>query len=453
MASDSIDVRDLIDRSPMRPIQYWIIATCILIAIMDGYDTAVVGVAGPALIGHGLVDAKSFSYVVSAGIAGFVPGMLLFGPAADRWGRKPVLAAAVIIFASGSLLTGFSEDFAMLLVSRFITGIGVGGAAPCFVSLAAEYSPQRLRTTVVTTLWAGVPAGGILGGLVAAQYLASYGWPVLFYFGAVAPMLGLALLVFTVPESVGFLAARGGQDERIRSILRRVTGGAAELETATFRIAEAEVVKASVKSLFRDGTARITLALWLAFFCAFGQTVMISQYSAVLLRTIGMPSAQIGTVFSFFYVGSVVGTVAAGPLMNRMVHTTATIALLVSAAIWSVLFGFLAGEFASAVVGITIAGFTVAASIGALVALATELYPLSVRATGVGWSLAMSRIGATVTPLFSGLLVGWGFTQVAYYSAAACIGLVGAAAVFYIHVLRRKAAYPMPMPSLADPLH
>ncbi len=450
MMPNPVDVRELIDRSPLRLVQYWTFATCIFIAVMDGYDTAVVGVAGPALIAQGLVDARSFGYIASAGLAGFVPGMLVFGPAADRWGRKPVLAIAVLIFAAGSLLTGLSGDLPMLLASRFVTGIGVGGAAPCFVALAAEYAPQRVRTTVVTMIWAGVPAGGVLGGVVAARFLDSAGWPALFYFGAVAPILAVALLVFTVPESIGYLAARGGQDERVRSVVRRINGGAAGLETATFVMAPAELVRPSVRSVFEDGRSRMTLALWLAFFCSFGQLVMISQYAAVLLRTTGMPSAQIGTVFSFFFVGSVLGTIAAGPVMKRVTPPKATACLLAVAAAGSVLFGFMAEQFMSALVGITVAGFTASAAIGALVALATELYPLSVRATGVGWSLAMGRFGSSVTPLFSGVLVGWGLTQVAYYFVAGCIALVGATAVLYIHLLRPRKVPEMTTPLMAD---
>ena len=436
--NETIDVRGLIDSSPVRPVQYWTFAVCVLIAIMDGYDTAIVGVAGPALVAGGLVDAKSFSYVVSAGLAGFVPGMALFGPAADRWGRKAALAVAVVIFASGSLLTGLSDDFAMLIASRFLTGIGIGGAAPCFVSLAAEYAPQRLRTTVVTTLWAGVPGGGVLGGLVAARFLESAGWPALFYFGTAIPVLAVILLVFTVPESVGYLAARGGRDGRIRAILRRIAPAAPGIDTAAFSLVQAGPARSSVLSVLQGGAARVTLALWLAFFCGFGQLVMMSQYAAVLLRTTGMASAQIGTVFSFFFVGSVAGTIAAGPVMKRTAHTTATVALLVGAAAGSVLFGFLAGGFVSALVGITIAGFTASAAIGALIALATELYPLAVRATGVGWSLATGRLGSAVTPLLSGVLIGWGMTQVQYYAVSGCIALVGAAAVFSIHRLRAQ---------------
>lgn len=250
-----------------------------------------VGVAGPALVSEGLVDAKPFSYVISAGIIGFVPGMLLFGPAADRWDRKIVLAVAVVIFAVGSLLTGFSTDFNMLIVGHLIIGVGVGGASLCFVSLAAEYAPQRLRTMIVTTLWAGVPGGGYPWR--NCRSTASAGWPVLFYFGAVAPIFALLLLMFTVPESVGYLALRGGQDDKTRSILRRISGSNTALATATFRVSQTEAVKSSVKALLREGRVRVTLALWLAFFCSFGITVMISQYTAVLLRTTGMPAAQL----------------------------------------------------------------------------------------------------------------------------------------------------------------
>ena len=452
MISNPVNVRDLIDRSPIRTLQYWTFATCILIAVMDGYDTAVVGVAAPALIKQGLVDARSFGYIASAGLAGFVPGMLVFGPAADRWGRKLALAVAVVIFAAGSLVTGLSEGLPTLLMSRFITGIGVGGAAPCFVALAADYAPQRARTTVVTVLWAGVPFGGVLGGLVAARFLDSAGWPALFYLGAVAPVAAVGLLVTTVPESIGYLAARGGQDERIRSVVRRIVIDPTGLDHATFVMPQAELVRRSVKSVFENGQARVTLPLWLAFFCSFGQLVMITQYSAVLLREIGMPSAQISTVFSFLFVGSVFGTMSAGPVMKRMSHTKAAAALLVVAAAGSVLFGFMADQFMSALIGITVAGFTASAAIGALVALATELYPISVRATGVGWSLAAGRFGSAVTPLFSGLLVSRGLTQSSYYAVVGCVALLGAGAVLYIHLLKSRLTAEIRAPLVVGPL-
>jgi AAHS family 4-hydroxybenzoate transporter-like MFS transporter len=440
MKSDNINVREIIDASPLRPIQFWVFTVCILVAIVDGFDTAIVGVAGPALISEGLLTAKTFGIILSAGTIGFVPGMLIFGWGADKWGRKPVLLVGIAIFSLGSFWTAHCSSFNELIAARLFTGLGLGGASPCFVSLAAEYAPQRHRTTIITTLWAGVPGGGALGGLVAAQYLASSGWQALFYFGALVPIVAILLLLI-IPESPSYLALRGGRDKKLRDILIRIAGRDRIPEHVTFTVPGTRVARSSVRSLFSDGQGVVTVSLWVAFFCTFGMTVMISQYSAVLLRMSGMPSSQVGTIFSFFYIGSVVGTVAAGPVMNRMVHTSATLMMLLLAGVSSVVFGFMSTDFLLALIGITLSGITAAAAIGALVALATESYPASIRATGVGSSLAISRLGATCGPLLSGLLVSWNITQAAYYSLVGCIAIIAMAAVLCIHLNRRRSSF------------
>lgn len=127
-------------------------------------------------------------------------GALIAGPTADILGRKAVLVFATAIFGAFSVVTAFSHTFGELVTYRFITGLGLGLAATCFVTLSSEYAPKRMRGMVVAILWTLVPAGNVVGGLIAAVLLPRSGWQSVYIVGGVLPLLLAALMFVMVPE-------------------------------------------------------------------------------------------------------------------------------------------------------------------------------------------------------------------------------------------------------------
>jgi len=75
-----------------------------------------------------------------------------------------------------------------VLLFRFLAGVGLGGAMPSFISLAAEYTPRAYRHVVIGLLWTGFPLGGVMIGLLASQLIDTLGWQSLFYIGGVLPL-------------------------------------------------------------------------------------------------------------------------------------------------------------------------------------------------------------------------------------------------------------------------
>ena len=69
-------------------------------------------------------------------------GALSFGSLADRFGRKRMLVVATVLFSVFTIATALANTFGTLLVIRFLAGIGLGGATPCFIALASEYAPN-----------------------------------------------------------------------------------------------------------------------------------------------------------------------------------------------------------------------------------------------------------------------------------------------------------------------
>src|SRR5579871_4288843 len=116
-------------------------------------------------------------------------GAIIAGVIGDRVGRKPTLIVAVLLMGFGTLATAFSTTIASLFISRLVSGLGLGAATPCFVSLSAEFAPAKIRGFAVATVWSAFPFGGFSGGLINPRLAESYGWHSIFYFGGIGPLI------------------------------------------------------------------------------------------------------------------------------------------------------------------------------------------------------------------------------------------------------------------------
>ena len=120
---------------------------------------------------------------------------------ADRVGRKPVLVGAIACFAVFTLATTTAGSVPVLLVYRFLTGLGLGAAVPCAISLASELVPARRRGTVAGLLFAGFPVGGVLAGLLGSRMAPTTGWRSLFLVGTVGPLVVAAVIALVLPDA------------------------------------------------------------------------------------------------------------------------------------------------------------------------------------------------------------------------------------------------------------
>ena len=175
---------------------------------MDGYDSVVIGITAPSVAASLGIELRSFGPIFAAAQFGFMLGAFVAGPTADRRGRKTTLLVSILLFGCATLLTALSSNFIELVAYRFVTGLGLGGAATCFVILASEYAPKRLRGTVVASLWMLVPAGNVVGGLLASALIPRGGWTSVFIVGGGLPLLFGFLILLFVPESIHFSSSR-----------------------------------------------------------------------------------------------------------------------------------------------------------------------------------------------------------------------------------------------------
>ena len=374
------------------------IGLCFLVALLEGLDLQATGVAAPHMAREFSLTPAMLGWVFSAGLLGLLPGAFVGGWLADRLGRKAILIVAVLLFGGFSLGTAHAESYTTLLIARLMTGLGLGAALPILIALASEAAPERLRSTAVSVTYCGVPLGGAIASIIGMAGLGE-DWRAVFYVGGIAPIAIAFVLMVWLKESQAFRA--------------RPTGNAAGNGNGM------------LAQLFGPGQASRTLLLWVACFFTLTVLYMLLNWLPSLLIGQGYSRPQAGAVQILFNLGGAAGSFLTGRMMDRGFAGRAVFiayaGMLVS----------LAGLGLSTSFGLMLlAGFTAGyCAIGGqlvLYALAPGLYLTQVRATGVGASVAVGRLGSMAGPLAAGQILAAG-AGVGGLLLAASPGLVVAA--------------------------
>ncbi|MGO9047104.1 MAG: MFS transporter [Xanthobacteraceae bacterium] len=437
-AGPAFNVSELIDTRPLGALQIRIVALCTLVALLDGLDLQSIGLAAPGIAADLHIPPPSLGAVFSAALAGLALGAFGFGVLADRVGRKVVLIGATACFGIFTICTALAPSFSVLLVFRFLAGLGLGGAMPSFISLTSEYCPRRLRAVIVALLWAGFPLGGFVGGLLASWIIPAYGWHSVFWVGGVLPLFVCVALIFALPESVGFLVASGAPPERISSLLRRVFPAVSVPSGASFVLNEERARGVPLVQLFAGGRAAGTVLLWISFFIAFMMLVTNSAWAPTLLKREGIGIKEASLAMAMFNLGSVVATCFAGWLIVRAGAAIILPLVMLGSAVSMALVGYAAPSVATVILLQGLFGVFMGGGSSGLIALAAIYYPTAIRSTGVGWAMGMGRIGSFTGPLAVGSLVALGLSTGGIFVAIGVPTLL--AAVTTAVVGRVKAA-------------
>jgi AAHS family 4-hydroxybenzoate transporter-like MFS transporter len=381
---------------------------CGLVLVLDGFDSQAINYIGPPLSDFLHFPVKNLGSIFSAGLFGLMIGAMASGPIADRWGRKWPVILSTLSFAAFSLGTVHVGSFRELLLLRFLTGLGLGGAMPNVVALASEFVPRRVLPHVVTLLFIGMPLGGMLSGLLSAATIPRHGWQFVLYVGGTIPLAIALLLIVGLPESIGFLAASGKDPQKIARLMQRIAPDAAATDVrATPRDTAHEGVP--VKHLFTEGRTFGTILLWIPYFMNLLIIYFIASWLPALLRQTGMSVSAGATAASFFSFGGVFGCLCEGWLIKRFGPFGVLLGEFGLATISIAALSKIPGSFALMLAVTFVSGLMVIGAQGGLNAIAANFYPTAVRSTGVGWALGVGRIGSIVGPLLGGMLLGMGW--------------------------------------------
>lgn len=416
----SIDVAQVIDSQKIAPLQWRAFVLCAAVLFVDGFDVQGITYVAPAISREWGLARGALGPTFSAGLFGLMLGALLIAPLADRVGRRVVIVWSCIAFGVGTLLTVWVDSLSSLLVLRFFTGLGLGGALPNAIGLASEYAPQRRRGAVVMFVSSGISLGSIGSGMAAAQLVGSFGWRAVFVVGGVLPLVLAVVLLRALPESIRFsaLLPRGqAEAKRLLRLIEPSLGADADVRIESSAVGG----KATVLDLFSDRRGPATVLLWIAFFMSLLNVYLAINWLPTSLNASGFSVAEAAMITSLYHLGGVAGTYALGLTMDRLgPHAILILALLVASAGFYFFATLPALTQTSATAVLIAAGFGLIGAQVGITALASMIYPVAIRSTGLGWALGVGRVGSIVGPAVGGLMLATELDPRAMYLA--CIG-------------------------------
>ncbi|MFG1286412.1 MFS transporter [Xanthobacter versatilis] len=439
MAGGKQSIQDLLDGEPIRGRQWLVFLMCFFVAALDGFDTQCIAYTGPAIAKAFGMAPADMTYIFISGTLGMAIGAMALGSIGDKIGRRTAILGAMLLFGVFSLAIAFATSPTQIVMLRFLTGLGMGGATPVLLALSAEYAPGRARGTVLTGVLLGLPLGAVLGGLLASGWMPVIGWQGIYLVGGSLPLVMLVVCLIVLPESPQLLVARGkpGDLERSRSLVEKILKR--PVPAGTQFVPAEKVAKGSVAALFAPAYRIRTIAVWATYLFNWIAWFMLLLWLPTVLTTSGLPAATAAfgtvTVNTAFIICAIPLSLVL-PKVNARLLLLGMFALGIAICIGLALAGT---NWTAVFILVAAAGFGVGGQQLALNYLISGIYPTELRATGTGWAIGIGRTGAIVGSAAGGWFLQMGGVP-GYYLGIAVPLAIAALAVALIR--SRPSAQP-----------
>lgn len=394
-----LNIASRIDRLPSTPMLRKILFLCGIGWLFDAMDQGMVSGVMAAIGKDWALSTGQLGVLGSSAMLGMILGAALSGMAADKWGRRAVITVTLVIYGLASGLSGFSVNYPMLLVLRFLTGFGLGGELPAASTLVSEFSPTKIRgrnVIILESFWAW---GWICAALVAYLLIPVYGWRIGFWVGAV-PALFAAYLRRVVPESPRYLELLGKDKEADELIckMEKEAGVTNKLESSDTEGQIISNVHVSFADLWSKKYIASTIVLWVIWF-----GLNFGYYGFVLWTPTLLIGKGFALVKSFEFtlimcIAQLPGYASAAYLVEKIGRKKVLVVYLLGTALAAWLFGHAGTVNQVLIYGCLLYFFSLGAW-GCTYAYTPEVYPTIARASGSGWAAAFGRIGAFIAPM------------------------------------------------------
>lgn len=380
---------------------------------LDSFETNIIGSVFGILKAQWHLSAAEGSMAVSIWVFGMLVGAIAFGYLADRFGRKKLFLATLLWYATFSVATVFSWNYESFLFFRAMTALAVGGEYSAVTATMGEFIPRRHRGKTDSLILSGFPVGALLSAAVSYFVLnhvrPEISWRIGFGFGTT-----MALIFFwirrVIPESPRWLLQQGrvGEAETIVEAIvasAQAAGVPQSLrDQAARRYARERVTMRqpafwrNVQQLFGAYRLRCALASALNFSQAAIVYGVLSLMALIILPYMKVPAAAMPLYYLYGNAAALLGGLTAAVLVEKWGRrpslfasytftTLAIVVIYIMHTLPGMVFGYCLIQF-----GVTWAYIT-----GYVVS--SEILPTQIRATGLGVSVAVGRLGAVIAPI------------------------------------------------------
>lgn len=389
-----------LDESSWRPMHTRIAAALGIGWMLDAFEVQIIGSVIPGIQAEFNLDGWQAVLINIVWFVGIALGALGFGYLADRVGRRRLFVATLILYSVAAIATATAPSYEIFVLFRFITALGVGGEYSAVTSAIAEFTPARTRgrsNGVVMSFWA---VGGILASLVSILVISTFGlsWRYTMLFGVISAGYGV-IARRLIPESPRWLAAKGRLDEADR-VVAAITG---------IKSADGYVVagpprgtRSALGELWANHRPKLFFGMALDFseaagyyglFTAMSIFVFSSATGAVPISDSALPyyflTANIGAFFGGLLVSWALDVAGRRPTVTFS-YTAAAASMLGCAAAAAT------GSEVLVLVAFTGAAFFATCAWVSAYPTFSEIFPTDLRATGIGASVGVGRMGAVV---------------------------------------------------------
>ncbi len=299
-------------------------------------------------------------------------------------------------------------------------------------------------------MYAGMPGGSVLGALSAIWLLPHYGWQSIFLLGGGIPVLIALAVALFLPESLEFMVQKGKDTLKVRRIIAKMAPALAADPEVEFRSTAKKLPGVPVKHLFTQGRAATTLLLWIALIGSLYSLWVLTSWAPTLLKQTGASIYQYSLAFACLHFGSFVATITFGRVMDKFNPFRVLMVGYITGALALAAFGLTAGGPFLVIVALSIVcGAFINGSNSGLLAVATNFYPVDIRASGIGWAYAIAKVGAMLAPAVGGFLLLKNLSVIQICAYQAVVGLFVAALLAILLTLARRADATPEQSSLA----
>ncbi|MCY0898194.1 MAG: MFS transporter [Firmicutes bacterium] len=387
------------DQGRLGAFHYRLLTVAGLGTLFDSVDVGIVSFVMAALISAWRLDPFWIGVVGSINLVGMAIGAALAGSIADRVGRRQIFMLTLLIYSVATGLSGLSIALWMLLLCRFVVGLGLGGELPVTTTMVTEFLPAHDRGRGIVLLESFWAVGWLVASVVAFVVIPLWGWRVAFLLGTL-PALYVLYLRRGIPESPRFLL-RTGRSAEARRVMSLVQGR--EIAAADL-LGPSAVTRPRLSVLFQPVFRRRTAMLWILWV-----GMNFAYYGMFLWLPSVLVDRGFSLVNSFGYTlivtaAEIPGYLSAAWLIDRFGRKPVLVSYIFLTAVFAALFGHAAGVAGVLWFGCLLGFFNLGAW-GTTYAYTTEQYPTLVRGTGAGWAMGVGRIGGIVGPTIVGALL------------------------------------------------
>ena len=330
---------------------------------LDAFDFFVLVFVLTTMAGEFGISVVTASLAITFTLVMRPIGALIFGPLAEKFGRKPVLAANIAIFAAIELATAASPNFTTFFILRVVYGIAMGGVWSVASALTMETIPRRSRGIVSGLFQAGYPLGYLIASIVYGLFSTTIGWRGMFAVGAL-PVLLAVYIYFKVDESPVWLASRGAAHSAARTKIWPTV-------VKNWQILLFAVILMAAFNYFSHGTQDI--------------------YPTFLKLQHGFAPSTISVIAICYNIAAILGALLAGTLSERFGRKR-TIILFAALALPCIpLWAFATGSLALGI-GAFLVQFMVQGAWGVIPAYLNELVPEGTRAVLPGFVYQLGNV-------------------------------------------------------------